>query len=365
LGGGYSAPSIADGKIFGMSSRGEQQVAWALSEKDGSNLWVTPIGPTVSQRMQQGIEGPGCTPAVDGDRVYVESMGGDLACLNASDGKVIWHHNLVRDYGGRPPGWSYRESPLVDGDKLICSPGARDAGIVALDKLTGKTIWKSAIPGSSGAAYCSPIAFDFEGQREYVNFTANMLVGISASDGKFLWHFDKPANRNSINITTPIYHDGYVFASSAYGAGAGLVKLSKESNGGVKADEVYFTHDLQNHHGGVILLDGAVYGANGGNNGGFLACIDFMTGKTLWDQRDGTRQAAKGAIAYADGRLYYRTETGAMLLLEPSPKQYIERGRFQEPNRSRSPDWSHPVIANGKLYLRDQDVLMCYDIKMK
>ena len=365
LGGGYSAPSIADGKIFGMSTRGEEQVAWALAESDGKTLWVTPIGPPVTQRMQQGIEGPGCTPTVDGDRVYVEDMGGNLDCLNVADGKIIWHKNLVRDFGGRPPGWSYRESPLIDGEKLICSPGAPDAGIVALDKLTGKTIWKSAIPGDRGAGYCSPIAFDFDEQREYVNFTANMLVGVSASDGKFLWHYDKPANRNSINITTPIYHDGYVFASSAYGAGGGVVKLSKESDGSVKADEVWFSRNMQNHHGGVILLDGYLYGANGGNKGGFMVCLDFKTGKVQWDQRDSDPHTPKGSIAFADGRLYYRTEKGAMLLLEPSPKQYIERGRFQEPDRSRSPDWSHPVIANGKLYLRDQDVLMCYDVKAK
>ena len=365
LGGGYSAPSIAAGKIFGMSSRGEEQVAWALAEQDGATLWVTPIGPTVTQRMQQGIEGPGCTPTVDGDRVYVESMGGDLACLNVADGKVIWRHNMVRDFGGRPPGWSYRESPLIDGEKLICSPGAQDAALIALDKMTGKIIWKSPVPGTRAAGYSSPIVFDFEGVRQYVNFTANSLVGIAASDGKFLWNYDKPANRNAINITTAIYHDGYVFASSAYGAGGGLVKLSKNANGGINADEVYFSRNMQNHHGGIILLDGVLYGANGGNEGGYLCCLDFLTGKVLWDQREGSRQAPKGSLAFADNRLYYRTESGAMLLLEPSAKEYIERGRFQEPNRSRSPDWSHPVIANGKLYLRDQDLLMCYDIQAK
>jgi outer membrane protein assembly factor BamB len=188
---------------------------------------------------------------------------------------------------------------------------------------------------------------------------------VAASDGKFLWRYDRPANGMSINCTTPIYHDGLVFASSAYNVGGGLVKLSKDG-GGVKAEEVYFTAKMQNHHGGLILLDGCLYGANGGNGGGYLACLDFQTGKVLWDERDkGKSGTPKGSVALADGRLYYRTEKGTMLLIEPSPKQYIEHGRFEQPDRSESPAWTHPVIANGKLYVRDQDVLLCYDIKAK
>ena len=167
-----------------------------------------------------------------------------------------------------------------------------------------------------------------------------------------------------INCSTPIYHDGMVFAASAYGAGGGLVKLSKDANGGVKAEEVYSTRKMQNHHGGMILLDGCLYGANGGNEGGSLVCLDFQTGNVLWDERDDAQhRAPKGSVALADGRLYYRTEKGTMLLIEPNPKQYVERGRFDQPDRSKQPAWAHPVIANGKLYLRDQDVLLCYDVK--
>ena len=199
-----------------------------------------------------------------------------------------------------------------------------------------------------------------------MQFTAKALVGVAASDGKFLWQYDRPANRMGINCSTPIYHDGLVFAASAYDAGGGLVKLSKDASGGVKAEEVYSTAKMQNHHGGMILLDGCLYGANGGNGGGFLVCLDFQTGKVLWDERDGgQRRAPKGSVALADGRLYYRTEKGTMLLIEPNPKQYVERGRFDQPDRSESPAWTHPVIANGKLYVRDQDVLLCYDVKAK
>jgi outer membrane protein assembly factor BamB len=165
----------------------------------------------------------------------------------------------------------------------------------------------------------------------------------------------------------PIYHDGHVFAASAYGAGGGLVKLSKKAGGGITADEVYFTKKMQNHHGGMIVLGGYLYGANGGNEGGFLLCLDFQTGKVRWDERDkpGRSGVPKGSVALADGRIYYRQEDGTMLLIEPSPKQYIERGRFRQPDRSEAPAWSHPIVANGKLYVRDQDVLFCYDVKAK
>jgi outer membrane protein assembly factor BamB len=366
LGGGYSGPSIAAGRIFGMSNRGDDEVAWALSETDGKTLWVTTLGPAALQSMPQGKEGPACTPTVDGDLVYVEGLSGALACLQVRDGKIVWQRSLKRDFGGSVPTWSYRESPLVDGDKLICTPGGEDATLAALDKLTGKTIWKSQVPGSPKAAYASAIAIDFDGQREYVQFTQKAVVGIAASDGKFLWRYNRAANANGINCSSPIFYEGQVFAASAYGAGGGLVKLSKDANGGVNAEEVYFTKKMQNHHGGMILLDGCLYGANGGNEGGALVCLDFKTGNVLWDEReDAEHRAPKGSLLLADGRLYYRTEKGTMTLIEPDPKQYIERGRFEQPNRTKQPAWTHPVIANGKLYIRDQDVLFCYDVKSR
>ena len=361
LGGGDSAPSVAGGKLFGMGSRGGDEVVWCLAEKDGKELWSARVGPAVQQRMPQGKEGPGCTPTVDGERLFALGMGGELVCLQVKDGKELWRVNFTKDFGGRLPTWSYRESPLVDGDKLVCTPGGLDATLVALDKATGKTIWKSKVPDNPGAAYASVIAFDFEGQRQYVQLTARTLVGVAAADGKFLWRYDRPANRTGINCSTPVYHDGTVFASSAYGAGGGLVKLVKNGDG-VKAEEVYSTRSMENHHGGMIVLDGRLYGAHGGNGGGNIVCLDFKTGKVLWDERS----VEKGSVAFADGRLYYRTEnTGNVLLIEPNAKEYVERGRFKQPDRSRSPAWAHPVIANGKLFIRDQDVLLCYDVKAK
>jgi outer membrane protein assembly factor BamB len=200
-----------------------------------------------------------------------------------------------------------------------------------------------------------------DGQRQYVQVTATALVGISASDGKFLWRYDKAANSFGINCTTPLFVDGMVFTASAYGAGGGMVKLSKDDNGAAKAEEVWSSKRMQNHHGGIVSSDGCLYGANGGLEGGALICLDSKTGEVLWDERS-ARRAPKGSIALADDRLYYRTEDGTLLLIEPSRKEYIERGRVEQPERSSSPAWSHPVIANGKLYVRDQDLLFCYDI---
>ncbi|HLH52842.1 MAG TPA: PQQ-binding-like beta-propeller repeat protein [Verrucomicrobiae bacterium] len=366
LGGGDSAPSVSAGRIFGMSNRGDDEVVWAVSEQDGKPLWVARIGPAFAQQVPQGKEGPGCTPTVDGELLYVEGLGGALACLQAKDGKVLWQRDFQKDFGASPPTWSFRESPLVDGDKLVVTPGAEDATLVALEKLTGKTIWKSQVPGSPTAAYASAIAIDFAGQREYVQFTQKALVGIAASDGKFLWRYNRCANSHGINCSTPVYQDGFVFDASAYGTGGGLVKLTKADNGEIQAEEVYFSRKMQNHHGGMVLCDSSLYGANGGNEGGALVCLDFKTGNVLWDERDDeAHRAPKGSIALADGRLYYRTEKGAMLLIEPNSKQYVERGRFDQPERSKQPAWAHPVIANGKLYLRDQDLLLCYDVKAR
>ncbi len=581
LGGGDSAPSIVGGKIFGMSNRGDEEIVWALSEKDGKEIWATPLGAAVRQAMPQSKEGPGCTPTIDGDQLYVLGLGGRLACLKVKDGGIVWQHSLTEDFGGSAPMWSYRESPLIDGDKVICTPGAQDAMLVALDKLTGKTIWKSKMPsatsgaaasggaapgggavagggraagggagaaaavagtkepglfasehwgmtafsskipngkylaklyfsetyegvtgagqrvfsfkvqgkefkdfdifakaggskrayvetvpvdvtdgefridftaktenpainaieiipqgetknaaesatirikagasvpftdssgqvwqadkgfeggrtsqvaggsgaapggfgrrpggfgggpggsrggfGGSGAAYASAIAIDSEGQRQYVQLIGGALIGVAASDGKVLWRYKTPANGMGINCSTPLYHDGMLFAASAYGAGGGLIKLTKDETGTIAPEEVYATKRMQNHHGGMIVVNDALYGANGGNEGGALICLDFKTGDILWDLR-GKHQAEKGSVAFADGRLYYRVEDGTMLLIEPNREKYVERGRFEQPDRSRLPAWSHPVIANGKLYLRDQDLLLCYDIKAK
>jgi outer membrane protein assembly factor BamB len=365
LGGGYSAPAIAGGRIFGMSYRGDDEVVWALDEKDGAEKWVTRID-AASRKIGgpgQGPEGSRCMPTVDGDLVYALGTAGDLVCLKTADGKEVWHKNLPKDFGGRfMANWGYCESPLIDGDKLICTPGNSDATVVALNKKTGEVIWKGQVPDGNGAGYASPIAIESAGHRQYVHFLEGWLAGFDATTGKLLWRSKNKGPRQVANCSTPLFFDDCVFAAAAYGAGGVLVKLSKDGADGVKAEEVYATKKMENQHGGMILYNGCLYGANGGNGGGFLICLDAKTGEVKWDAREG-RKAPKGSLTMADGRLYYRHEDGTMTLLEPSAKEYIERGRFEQPERSKSPDWCYPVVANGKLYLRDQDLLLCYDVK--
>lgn len=592
IGTGYSAPSIAKGRIYGMSNRGAEEVVWALSESNGKEIWAQPLGATTTGGMRQGIEGTGCSPTVDGDRLFVLGAGGDLVCLQTSDGKVVWRRNLIKDFQGQLPTWRFNESPLIDGDLVICTPGGVETTMVALKKTTGDLVWKTGIPvaglgpvtrtapanptpapsppsregqpspenqeagpkppaliasgakwrymdkgarpdgawtgiefkddawaegaaqlgygdddektkisnapnsyptyyfrrtfevkdpgklkpqvlrllrddgaavylngkeiarsnlpdgplehgtvaesatpsergyyvfdfdpsklvagknviavevhqssaqssdvsfdlelrekistdvvgaprpdrrrrfGNRGggrgftrseAGYASAIAIDFGGQRQFVQLTAKTLIGVSAKDGKLLWRYDRPANNRGINCSTPIFHDGHVFAASAYGNGGGLARLSKSEDGKIAAEEVWFSKSMENHHGGMLVHDGCVYGANGGNGGGYLVCIDMKTGDVLWNERDSDkRRAEKGSMAFADGRIYYRTEDGDVLLIEPNRKEYIEHGRFEQPDRTRQPAWTHPVVANGKLYIRDQDTLYSYNVK--
>jgi outer membrane protein assembly factor BamB len=376
IGSGMGGMSISKGRVYTSGDSGDASWVYALKESNGELIWKAKLGRGGEVGNFVTPPGPRGTPTVDGDRLYLMSQFGELVCFT-TEGKEVWRTDFVKDHGGIVPTWGYAESVLIDGDKLICTPGAADATLVALNKMTGKTIWRSPAAtrnsasgqggrrggpnrgAESGASYASIIAIDFEGQRQYVQLTAKTLAGFSASDGKLLWQYDPVAAQ--ISCSTPIYQDGLVFASSAYEGGGGAVKLSKEADGKIKATEVYFTNHMRNHHGGMIVVDGALYGAAGGNEGGFLVCLDFKTGEVLWRER----QAPKGSLAMADGRLYLRAESGTMILIEPNREKYLERGRFEQPERTREQAWPHPVIANGKLYIRDQDLLLCYDVKKK
>src|SRR5260370_56127 len=226
-------------------------------------------------------------------------------------------------------GWGYSESPLVDGSKVLATPGGKKATLVALDKKTGETIWTAQVPQGDGAGYASIIAADVDGQRQYIQFLGGGVVGIAAADGKFLWRYNKPHN-GTANCSTPIHHDNCVFAASSYGTGGGLVKLSRHGTE-TTAEEVYFTKHMKNHHGGMVLVDGYLYGSDEG----LLTCLDFKTGKVMWEDR----RPGKGSIAYADGHLYYRNEGGPIVLVEANPNKYGEQGRFLQPHRTVARAW--------------------------
>jgi outer membrane protein assembly factor BamB len=348
LGQGYGSLSIKGDRIFVQGMRGNESFVFALNRADGKQVWAAKLGP--SQTDDRG-DGPRGTPTVDGDRVYALSENGDLACLRFANGAVVWQRNILKDFGGSNLNWLISESPLVDGNRLIVTPGGREAGIVALDKMTGKTIW-TAKELNDRAGYASCIVADVQGVRTVMGFTSSAGVGVRASDGKLMWRYEPVANRTA-NCTTPVYHDNKVFYTSAYGTGSALLKLTAQG-GEVKAEEAYFSRDMMNHHGGVVLVDGYLYGFSNA----ILTCMEFATGKVMW--RD--RSVGKGSLTYADGQLYLLGEGNTVGLAEATPQGYREKGRFTIEDQGR-PSWAHPVVAGGKLYIRNQGTLTCYSVK--
>jgi len=351
LGEGHSTPSVAGGRVFGMGLRGENEVVWALDEKTGKELWSTRIAGAIVLGGPQGGYGPRSTPTVDGSRLFALGVGGELVCLETQTGRLEWSKSLVKDFGGSVPTWGYSESPLVDGDKVIATPGGANT-IVAFNKATGAVIWTAKIQEGSRVAYSSCIPAVVGGRRQYVQFLAGGVVGVDARTGELLWRYDRPANRQGINCSMPLVQDDLVFAASAYGNGGGLAKVSPQG-AGFQAQEVYFTRQMQNHHGGMVLLGGHLYGFDNSS----LTCLEWKTGTVKWTDRS----VGKGSLVAADGLLIARSERGSVALIEANPEKYVELGRFDQPDRSSAPSWPYPVVANGRLYLRDQDILLCYD----
>jgi outer membrane protein assembly factor BamB len=367
LGTGYSSLSIGGDRLFTMGDIEGSQYVLALSAADGRTLWKTKIGPSWVDRYP----GPRATPTVDGALIYTIGTEGDLVCLEAATGKVRWQKNLVRDFGGEVMSdWKFTESPLIDGDRVVVTPGAADAAIVALNKTTGAAIWKAKIPalgpgGRDGAGYSSIVISNGGGVKQYVQLLGRGVVGIRAADGEYLWGYNRVAN-GVANIPTPIVHGDFVFAASGYQTGSALLKLAPAPGGKVTATEVYFLDGktFQNHHGGFVLVDGHIYGGHGHRNG-MPACVELATGQVKWGggvnpiRNDGRGSAA---IAYADGHVYYRYENGLVILVEATPQGYHEKGKLQL-ETSDLLSWSYPVIAGGRMYLRDKDDLYVYDLR--
>ncbi len=300
-------------------------------------------------RNGQG-DGPRGTPTIDGDRVYVEGGNGDVTCLDAKTGKTIWHKSLKQDFGGGRPGWGYSESPLVEDNMLIVTPGGKAGTLLALDKYTGEKIWQSG-GVNEGAHYSSPVAADILGTRTIVQFARGSVFGVKADGGEFLWKYSG-ANNGTANCSTPVVDENFVFAASAYGTGGGLAKISN-SGDELSAEEVYFEKKMQNHHGGIVKVDDHMYGFGTG-----LLCMDFKTGDVAWQDRS----VGKGSLCYADGMLYLLSERHEVALAEATPEEYREHGRFKIESHGR-PSWAHPVVAGGVFYIRNQHSLTAYDVR--
>jgi outer membrane protein assembly factor BamB len=358
VGPGYSSPSIIGGKVYLQTTKDQEEFALCLTEKTAATLWKVPIG-SVGKNRGPDYPGTRSTPTVDGDCVYCLSSAGQLCCLETSHGHEKWRKDLVQDFAGQVGGaqmsWAYSESLLVDGDNLVCTPGGPQATLVALNKLTGAVIWKAAVPEGDTADYASIMAFEAGGLKQYVQFTRKGVVAVDAKTGKFLWRYNKTSDMGA-NILTPVVYGDRVFTSGSRSGGATLEV--KGDAGKVEAKELYFAKTLGASIGGAVLVDGYLYGST--TQG--LFCVEFATGKSEWTEKS-TGQAS---ICYADGRLYVRSHTsGDVFLVEANPKEYVEKGRLKQPDRSKTPAWPHPVVANGGLYLRDMNTLLCYDVAKK
>lgn len=363
IGAGLSSVAVVGDRIYTMGDKDGAQQVFALKKADGKIAWSARVGvPWVDE-----YAGPRGTPTVDGDLLYAIGTEGDLVALETGSGKERWRKSLPRDFGGQMMSmWKFSESPLVDGDRLVFTPGGRDAAMVAVDKKTGAVLWKAPMPelgtnGKDGAAYASIVISNGGGTRQYVQLLGRGLASFRASDGKFLWGYNRIAN-GVANIATPIVRGDHVFASTGYQTGAVLLELSKAGDG-VAAREVYFlpSATFQNHHGGLVLVGDHIY-AGHGHNKGFPISIEFMTGKVAWGGDVRNAGSGSAAVLYADNRLYYRYQNGVVVLVEATPAGYREKGSFTIPEVS-NPSWPHLVIADGRLYVREQDSLYAYDVR--
>ncbi len=358
LGAGYSTPTVVGDRLYLLGNEGlENEFVEARSARDGKRVWSARLGKVGNPGQNPSYPAARSTPTVVGDRLFALGSDGDLVCLETATGKERWRKSLRADFGGQPGVWAYAESPLVDGERLLCTPGGTNATLVALNKNTGAVIWRSAVPGGDEATYASAIIVEAGGVRQYVQFLAKGLVGVDAQTGKFLWRYEKTALGSPAVILTPIADRDHIY-SGAHRAGGGLVKL-KLTDGRIEPEQIYFSPKLPIGLGGVVKVGDYFYGST---SQAYL-CVEFASGTIKWEER-----TSPAASCYADGRLYLHAENGDVALLEPSPDGYREHGRFAPPDQPKRTSpmekaWAYPVVANGRLYIRDVAKLWCYDVK--
>ena len=362
---GYASLAIAGERIFTLgdgpsSATDKDEYIVCFDRKTGDRIWSTKTGKpwTSGSPTWQSSRG---TPTVDGNVVYVVTPFGQLICLDVADGHERWRKSLKDDFGGKKgDNWGYSESVLIDGDRLICTPGGPKETMVALNKHTGELIWKAVRPDDRGAAHSSIMISEIGGTRVYVQDTASGPIGVRAEDGRLLWSY--AVDRTPAIIPTPIIRGDLAYFSIGYKRGGLLLKQIPTADGGVKIKEIYsLKPPMANKHGGVVLIGKYVYGDT--EDSGVPFCAEMMTGKIMWKHRGSGRGSA--AMTAADGHLYIHYADGTMVLAPAQPTSYTEVGSFKVPGSGERPSWSHPVILDGKLYLREHDHVLCYDVRAK
>ena len=364
LGDGYSTPVVVGTRIYMMSNRGlDNEYVQAISTADGKPIWTTRVGKVGNPDQNPPYPKARSTPTIDGDLLYTLGSDGDLACLETKSGKIRWTKNLRTEFGGQPGEWAYAESVLVDGDVVVVTPGGPQATLAALNKKTGQVIWKSAVPGGDQAGYASSIIVQAAGRKQYVQLLSKGLVGVDAKTGQFLWRYADVA-KGPAQYFTPVAQGDYVYGG-ALGIGGGTVHL-KPNGDAVTAEQVYFGRGLPNGIGGAVIVGGHLFGTEVGQK---LVAVEFATGKVAWQQEN----FGWASVVAADGMLYLHLISGDYVLVEATPEGYREKGRFTPPAQPQHAKrgefaeaaFAYPVIANGRLYIRDLETLWAYDIKAK
>ncbi|WDI43920.1 PQQ-binding-like beta-propeller repeat protein [Bremerella sp. P1] len=354
LGDGYGAVSVVGGVIYLVTNEGlDDESVKALNAANGQVLWATRIGKVGNPNQKPSYPAARSTPTLDGEMLYVLGSDGDLVCLKAKSGEVVWQKNIREAYDGKPGTWAYSESPLIDGNKVVVTPGGKDVGIVAVDKATGETIWKANTPKMGAAAYASIQKVTAAGKPQYVAFMANGLAGVDAEDGTFLWSYTR--TKGIANMPTPVVAGDIVYSGGSR-TGGGAVRLVAEQVT-VLPEELYFNPKLPTAIGGAVKVDGYLYGCSGST----LMCVDFVSGEIKWQERI----SAAASILYADGRLYLHTENGKVMMVAATPEEMNIVSEFTLPDQPEGTgkEWAYPALADGKLFLRQHGTIWCYDVK--
>jgi outer membrane protein assembly factor BamB len=360
---GYASLAVAAGRIYTLgvapsTAADKDEYLVAFDQKTGQQIWKTKTGEAWTSGKPNWHGSRSC-PTVDADRVYCLTPQGVLVCCATADGKLLWQKNLPTDFEGKKDDkWGYSESVLVDGGLVVCTPGGPKATVLALDKLSGDVKWKVSRAGDIGAGHASIVPSDIGGVHVLVQVTGSGPIGIRAGDGKLLWSY--PLEKTTAVIPTPIIRGDLVFFVAGYKRGGALLRQVPEGDGEVKVQEIYpLKPTLCNKHGGVVLVGDYLYGDS--DDQGIPFCANLMTGEIVWKKRGSGSNSA--AFAAADGHLYIRFASGQMVLAKADPKEYVETGSFKIPDSGEMPSWSHPVISDGKLYLRELDHILCFDLK--
>ncbi|HVK15262.1 MAG TPA: PQQ-binding-like beta-propeller repeat protein, partial [Gemmataceae bacterium] len=360
---GFSSVAVVGDLVVTLGDRNDGCHLIAVSRNDGKRVWDVQVGAKGDGGGYRGSRG---TPTVDGDRVYALCPKGELVCCGLKDGAKVWEKHLAKDFQGSSGGWQYAESPLVDGDKLVCTPGGKDATVAALNKATGDVLWKGATKQGEAAGYSSVMVSHAGGVKQYVTLTSNGVVSFDAEKGKLLWQYGTTNERfagNTANIPTVVLFDdpNKIFAATGYGRGAGLISLSRAGDK-FNVKEVYWSPKLKNKHGGIIRVGKHLYGDH--DDTGRIWCADSDTGKFKWERDDGAKGSGSASMCYADGMLYVRFQNGYVSLVDANPSAYKLAGTFKVPNGTGD-CWAHPVVVGGKCYVREKETIWCYDVAKK